>query len=68
MTPEEIAIQNLQLTNAALVSAVNTTKSNIQSLIDVAVEDAKNETVLTLIQMSINSIKTQTLFLTFINQ
>lgn len=68
MTVEEIAIQNLQNTNALLVEAVNTTKSNIQSLINVAVETAENETALALINMSNNSIKTQTLFLTYINQ
>jgi len=62
------AIIELQQTNVLLLQAVNISKSSIDALISTAVENAENETVLTLIEMSNNSIKTQTLLLNFINQ
>tara|TARA_R110000782_G_scaffold68759_1_gene138422 strand:+ start:177 stop:383 length:207 start_codon:yes stop_codon:yes gene_type:complete len=68
MSDEEIAILALQTTNAELLAAVNVTKGNIDTLIAAAVGVAENESVLALIQMSENSVKTQTLFLTYINQ
>jgi|TARA_R110000796_G_scaffold26922_5_gene74358 hypothetical protein len=68
MSEEQEAILALQTTNAALLASVNVTKANFQEAIDTAVEAAENEAVLALIKMSENSVKTQTLFLTYINQ
>ena len=68
MTPEETAILALQTTNAALLAEFNITKAGFEALIAAAVEEAENESVLALIKMSENSVKTQTLFLTYINQ
>lgn len=68
MTVEEQAIVDLENTNALLVEAVNVTKNSIQELIDIAVELAENRTTLALINAVDNSVKTQTLFLTYINQ
>ena len=67
VTTEEAIIDLTQQTTA-LLDSVNVTKSSIQGLIDVAVEAAENQTVLTLLQLTSNSVKTQTLFLTFINK
>tara|TARA_R110000851_G_scaffold131354_2_gene265210 strand:- start:4190 stop:4396 length:207 start_codon:yes stop_codon:yes gene_type:complete len=68
MSEEQAAILALQTTNASLLASVNVTKANFQGAIDTAVEAAENESVLALIKMSENSVKTQTLFLTYINQ
>jgi len=61
------AIIDLEQTNALLLAAVNVSKAGIDGLIAAAVEAAGNESVLAIIQMSENSIKTQTLLLNLIN-
>jgi hypothetical protein len=71
----EESIIALETTNANLVAAVvassalaKASSDGLEARIAAAVEDSENESVLALIKMSENSIKTQTLFLTYINQ
>jgi hypothetical protein len=64
----EDAVGAAVLTVESAKTALEATEATTESRIAAAVEEAENESVLALIKMSENSIKTQTLFLTFINQ
>jgi hypothetical protein len=64
----EAAIIALQVTNAALLEAVNVTKSNIQAQIDAAVLVSENATIIPLANSVTNLITTQTLFINMLNQ
>jgi hypothetical protein len=68
MTSEEIAIMALQNTNAELVSAVNTTKANIEQSVADGVTQAGDTVVSGMFSVVSNSIETKTLFLKFINK
>jgi hypothetical protein len=63
----EQAILDLQITNAALLEAVNVTKANIQSLIDAAVLASENATLIPLADATTNSMVLQTLFINHLN-
>ena len=68
MTAEEIAIMALQNTNAELVSAVNTTKSNIEQSVADGVTQAGDTVVAGMFSVVSNSIETKTMFLKFLNK
>tara|TARA_R110000744_G_scaffold314127_1_gene421191 strand:+ start:628 stop:855 length:228 start_codon:yes stop_codon:yes gene_type:complete len=64
----EITVQDAVVTVESAKTALDLTEAGIEARIAAAVEEAENESVLALIKMSENSVKTQTLFLTYINQ
>ena len=64
----ESTVEAVVVTVESAKTALDLTESGIEARIASAVEDAENESVLALIKMSENSVKTQTLFLTYINQ
>jgi hypothetical protein len=67
LTSEE-AIVALELTNAALIDAVNVTKANIEARIAQAVIVSENATIIPLANSVTRLIQTQTLFINLLNK
>jgi hypothetical protein len=64
----EQAIIDLEITNAALIDAVNVTKANIESQIAAAVVVSENATIIPLANSVTNLLITQTLLINILNK
>ena len=64
----EQAIIDLEITNAALIDAVNVTKENIESQIAAAVVVSENATIIPLANSVTNLLITQTLLINILNK
>jgi hypothetical protein len=64
----EQAIIDLEITNAALIDAVNVTKSNIEARIAAAVIVSENATIIPLANSVTNLLITQTLLINLLNK
>jgi len=67
MVTTEEAIIELQTTNAALIAAVNVSKSSIESSIASAVIVSENAAIEPLISMASKLVDTQTIFINYLN-